>query len=825
MSPLPRWSSDVVPVVAIVGASILLPMGGVAFSVATGVAGALATPLTKNGSDWCLQRLISGQELLNHDLQAALLRAFDQSMRHLEKLWETSHQRDARHSRMVGESSPSDIKALFRAMRQDIKAILTETRLTPVIGSAEAMQLLHRQDIGTQASFNSYLAPYLDGHSQQFVTFLKRSFAPQLACRFGEELKADTKAWRAFQRLVNDSLLDAARAMRDSQHATNTALAKIEGHLKALDERFAARPDTERDLTGEAGLDTKIAKARDEVIAALVEQFEVAQDQIRAWFEETWALVVAEIGQLRTENHDLHAQTQTAINELRIDIEKLGLTLQARDEAHSRHVFEVPHLPNPHLVARDDLLDSLERELMPQNSLPRIAALWGLGGVGKTQVAAAYAFRHAENMHVVWWLQAQSDATITSDYVVLARALQLPGADAQDQTQVAAAAIRWLERSGQSWLLIFDNAERQDAIRPFLPRMGNGQVIVTSTSPAWGALTLLRYNVKPLELHEAADFLEKRLGTSDRASADQLANALGGLPLALAQAAAYMETTGTSIAGYLDLFTEHRLRVLDASGAPADHHLTVTATWRVALERVREETPAAIDLLSLCAFLAPERIPLGLLATHREALVPQLQEALRDGLAITMTVGALHAYSLVEVVSDNAINVHILVQNVVRDWVGKDQQRMWSQSALEALDANLPIDFRQPLAWETYARLAEHAHVCVDHMSRLVGESADIARLLSKTGSYFQERALYSQARADVERELKIMEAIEEFTNMEIAAALDRYAGVLRSQGELSEAKNVLDRAFSLVEASTRRETMLAASIQNSLGNVLRAQR
>src|SRR5688500_2303301 len=75
MSPLPRWSSD------------LLPVGGVAFSLASGVASPPATPLSKNGSDWCVQRLIGGQSVLNHDLRAALLRSFDHSMRHLEKLW------------------------------------------------------------------------------------------------------------------------------------------------------------------------------------------------------------------------------------------------------------------------------------------------------------------------------------------------------------------------------------------------------------------------------------------------------------------------------------------------------------------------------------------------------------------------------------------------------------------------------------------------------------------------------------------------------------------------------------------------------------------
>ncbi len=333
MSRLPRWSSDLVPIAAIAGACFLLPVGGVAFTVVGGIASGLATPLSKSGSDWCVRRLIRGQDLLNHDLQTALVRAFDQSMRHLEKLWNTSYRRDAHHNPVVGKSSSSVIKALFKEMRQDAETILTDTRLKPVVGSAEALQLLGRQDFGTQVTFNAYLDPYLDGHSQQFVTFLKQNYAPELACRFGEELKADTKAWRAFQRLVNDSLLDATREMRDKQDATQGTLEMILVGLEEWKARLTTLAQHERDPTGEVGLASAIAEARDQVIAAMAEQF----------------------GLMRQENRALHEQTHTAIGELRIDIEELGLALQSRPNTGSYRVFEVPHLPNPHLVGRDDL--------------------------------------------------------------------------------------------------------------------------------------------------------------------------------------------------------------------------------------------------------------------------------------------------------------------------------------------------------------------------------------------------------------------------------------------------------------------------------------
>lgn len=531
MSPSPHWTSDFVPVVAIVGASFLLPVGGVAISVVGGIASGLATPLTKAGSDWCTRRLIGGQELLNHDLQTALLRAFEQSMRHLEKIWERSYQRDARHNPVMGESSPEAIKTLFKEMHQDGKAILTDTRLKLVVGNAEALQLLDRQDFGTQVTFNAYLHPYLMGHSEQFVAFLKQNFAPELACRFGEVLKADTKAWRAFQRLVNDSLLDAAREMRGTQDATNTTLAEVQRQLTALDDRLAAMPDSERVTTGETGLDTMIAEARDEMIAALADQFEVAQDQTRSWFEETWAVVAAESEKSREHTTAEHELTREIINRdtalVLSQIEKIHLSLESATRAAesdspeglfasisgkptgSRHspVWFIPHRWNRNFMGRNAVLRELRHVLTTGNyvAVTQSAAIHGLGGIGKTQVAIEYSVRFLDAYQLIWWVRAEDPTTLVADYAALGRVLGLEEADAADPKTVRRA----LEQAGGSWLLVLDNAENLSSVRPYLPRVGSGHVLITSRYPAWQReARSLALDV--LSRDEAVQFLQRR---------------------------------------------------------------------------------------------------------------------------------------------------------------------------------------------------------------------------------------------------------------------------------------------------------------------------
>jgi len=127
-------------------------------------------------------------------------------------------------------------------------------------------------------------------------------------------------------------------------------------------------------------------------------------------------------------------------------------------------------------------------------------------------------------------------------------------------------------------------------------------------------------------------FLGQRLGRDDP-NLGELAAALGDLPLALEQAAAYIEETGATPAGYLALLGEHRPELLSL-GHPSDSEHTIATTWTVALQHLHSQAQAADDLLRLCAFLAPDDIPLSLLYDHPEQLRELLAATIRDPLAL-----------------------------------------------------------------------------------------------------------------------------------------------------------------------------------------------
>jgi hypothetical protein len=271
-------------------------------------------------------------------------------------------------------------------------------------------------------------------------------------------------------------------------------------------------------------------------------------------------------------------------------------------------IFNVPSR-NPHFTGRGDLLTLLRQRLTATSAgaVVQAGAVHGLGGIGKTQLAIEYAHRYAADYDLVWWIPAEKPVAIAGRLAALARRLDLPEPSSLDeQVQLLFDELGRRHR----WLLIYDNAEAPAALHGSRPPTGAGQVLITSRNPAWrGIAATVELNV--LGRTETVNFLRQRLelGSSDyEPILHQLAHALGDLPLALEQAAAYIEETAISPAGYLALLGERAAELLSL-GHPTDSEHTVATTWTVALQRLHDQAPAAVDLLRLCAFLAPDDIP------------------------------------------------------------------------------------------------------------------------------------------------------------------------------------------------------------------------
>jgi hypothetical protein len=295
-----------------------------------------------------------------------------------------------------------------------------------------------------------------------------------------------------------------------------------------------------------------------------------------------------------------------------------------------------------------------------------------------------------------------------------------------------------------AWLLVFDNAPGQQAVQRFLPPAGRGRVLITSQSAVWPPGQAVQVPV--LGTAVAAGFLVNRTGDPDERAAAALAAELGGLPLALEQAAAYIQATGTTLARYLSVFSDRRADLL-ARGEAAGHPADVVATLGLALSRLAKEAPAAAGLARLLACLAPEPVPLDLLLADAKVageLAPEVAATagllLGDRVAAGDAVVALRRYSLVTPAGDGAVLVHRLVQAIILAQLPAEVAGQWQQGAAALVEAAVPADTALPAAWPVCALLLPHARAVLaltsDGMWR-------IAAYLGNSGSYLAARDLF----------------------------------------------------------------------------------
>jgi tetratricopeptide (TPR) repeat protein len=465
-------------------------------------------------------------------------------------------------------------------------------------------------------------------------------------------------------------------------------------------------------------------------------------------------------------------------------------------------VWNVPYHPNPFFTGRDLLLAELHARLNASEADSRRVVLTGLGGVGKTQLAVEYAYRQRVDYDLVWWVRSDQPTSLLGDYAALAGqpplAADLRLAEGASQQVLAAAVRGWLERHSR-WLLVFDNVDALPAVAEFRPRSGTGHVLVTTQAETdWERLA----NPLPVEIlapTDAVSFLlsrTKQQGPEAGAAATTLASSLGGLPLALEQAAAYIATAGTvTLANYAQLFATRALELLER-GQPLGYQHTVATTWSLALQRVQEINPAAIGLLTLTAFLAPDDLPEPLLAAHADDLPEPLADAARDPLALADAVAALRRFSLVRVIGEG-LYVHRLLQTVVRAALDTEAEDAWATAAVRLLRAGFPHSSDDVGTWAECQRLLPHVLAVAEHGPHLRTESESLRWLLSHAAQYVYSRGQYQQALTLHQQVFAAyQEAVGDY-HPDTLQSMHGFAETLRILGDLQGARDLFERALS----------------------------
>jgi tetratricopeptide (TPR) repeat protein len=355
-------------------------------------------------------------------------------------------------------------------------------------------------------------------------------------------------------------------------------------------------------------------------------------------------------------------------------------------------------------------------------------AVTGLRGVGKTQLAAAYARRRiSDGWPLVAWINAEARDTLITGLAEVAEKLELPAPDNAGDSLKAALLLRdHLNTRTADGLLVFDNATAPGDLRPFLPAAGPTQVVVTSTRESFRSLgTLVR--VSHFDRAQSLDFLAARTGQPASSAAAELAAELGDLPLALDQAAATIsQRPYLGYAGYLDLLRSVPVDELLAAVDGSDYPRAVAAALLLSVATVEREDPESLPgrLLRVTACLAPDGVPRELLA----GLADRPGET--DAAIAQCTAGSILSWSA----SGSEIIMHRLLGRVLRE---RDLSAgRWPQTVDAALDLLAAARFPDQEAWprrQEGSRLIAQLEAAWDAASglgaRLLGPEL-LARLL-----------------------------------------------------------------------------------------------
>lgn len=418
----------------------------------------------------------------------------------------------------------------------------------------------------------------------------------------------------------------------------------------------------------------------------------------------------------------------------------------------------------------------------------------------------------------MWWLHSEQPATLRAEYAALAVKLDLPEQEAQDQRVTVEAVKEWLRRNS-NWLLIFDNVPDAESVREYIPSGAVGHIIITSRDSSFrGVATSL--SVKVLLKSEAVEFILNRTGQQDEATAGTLAETLGCLPLALEQAAAYIEACECPLSHYLSLFQESKEELLREGKLATDYPDTVATTWEMAFQQVERENPAAADMLKLCAFFAPDDIPLQVIKDGAEFLPEPLASAVANPLAFDKSLAALLHYSLIERKAE-FISIHRLVQAVTQHRLGKDGIKKWTEVAVRILNKIFPNGSRDFRTWRICSLLLPHALAALSDADSLEVDADTMANLLNNAAGYIYGRGDFRQAVSLLKRALVISEAALGPDHPTVALYLNNFGFVLQALGDFDGAKVNHERALAIDEAIYGLDHLSVARDINNLGLVL----
>ena len=482
-----------------------------------------------------------------------------------------------------------------------------------------------------------------------------------------------------------------------------------------------------------------------------------------------------------------------------------------RDAGHEQTaalIWNVPYAENRFFVGRDDVIDAIHERLNGNGTaVLGQAVVHGLGGIGKTETAIAYAYKYKNDYRHVFWVRCDAKLQIQSAFLELHQ-LMFPEADASFGDDLIHEIRRWF-RSNEKWLLIFDNADDPAVLPPLLPDMSNGHVIVTSRANSFRATLGIADPIKlsVLSIDDAVLFLLSSTGRNTiateqkRFAAREIAIELGQLPLALEWAASYVAKMDASFVDYVKSLRRMPIPTL-AKGDTAlrGYKKTVLQAWCINLQSVQRASPESAMLLYILSFYEPDEVPYELLLFGASELPSELKsilaEGLDDPLVISELLRPLVEFSLVDVNAQlRAVTAHRVVLQVARHSMMSAEHRTLAIHATMAVCEAFPPACEK--TWRSCARMLSHAVATTYHVEQLKLENVHTARLYERIGDFLVFVGRSDEAVAPYKQALNLFRNWSE-DNTGVAESLVKLGAAYQSISRLDDAEQTVREGVEL---------------------------
>ncbi|KAJ5058662.1 hypothetical protein J3E74DRAFT_467267 [Bipolaris maydis] len=513
--------------------------------------------------------------------------------------------------------------------------------------------------------------------------------------------------------------------------------------------------------------------------------------------------------------------------------EVLGLMEKFKEtkfqEDDSKRYQNIPSTLSPRFWGREDVLNSLQAALCPQQKAHQLRtfALYGMGGVGKTQIALQYAIRHRELYKAMFWVTAENVIKMGQSFREIAKLLGLSQTEQELQdTQGCMLKVKnWLTEASDPWILIFDNADDLEVLRHAWPTNGAGSVLLTTRDAnAVHSPASRGFHVQPFDITAGSEVLLNLIGldsasASNRERAVEITKALGGLPLALTQIGGFIVQRKLPLRDFLPLYERNASRIDARKTSISDYEHTLSTVWEMSMKKLKGD---ALILFNMLPYFQPDSIDEIILSQGSTSLLEPTYEFLQDDMDLGDAEEVLLRTSLVNKNADDAVlSVHRLIQATILRNQSPDTQKKIFNIVVRILSWGFPNTWSEDVghqfqSWANCEKCLPHVnHLVVQRERHKIGLACpqEYGELLLRCSWYLYERECYSVAKSLTNAAL---ETFEDKSTLSYASAVDLSGLLDLDMNNPEKALVPFEEAFAIRKKLLKpTDGMIASSLNN----------